>query len=1201
MTAPCFGLYSYRSAGIGVRPSMQNVVQPVLYNGLLRLVFWLLVICSFDRARSLSTPVFPVLPQHESPALPPIDPISVKTDYSSPFPLPARIQELGFTVWERIRSSADKMPLAAIEPKSGPLEQSTVVTLSGIGFKSVQRELEDFLSNSNFTFDSSPSSEITSLAQQQVLNIPSLDAPPQFFMKSIQPMPRVLNISDIEPGASRPSQWSYRSILPRPKVYVHVDVLNAAYMVIEANVVSDTHLTFVLNISRPAVDEHRYKISTTVPPAEVAQNRPATSVGVRQLDENRSVVLSPIRFPLSTKIIGSSVASSKETILKKAFISNSILGERHMTLLEDVRPKSLSQSWAFISVHCFPFPLYKARNPVVYTMYPSPTVDDVVPRSLSLTGGESVYLYGTQFFASDVIKVKFYSNETYLIETCDFVMTTSRQKLKDQLARSLTMGTDTTSRFPDNKLALRTPLPNHRKDADNDEIAILCKSPPWTSEGTVKVALSFNGQTYHEAREINSTVTATATNNTNNIISSSPALQPILLSYTDPSSLLGDVAKGIIERPKIDRRPLGVREGNLLNQEKEELYRQNFNEGKEKKFTLIPQQQEPGKQLSQESGLDKQLPASKVTAETTEVIYGIETAQPIVNVPYSQELSRSQGVIGKSNRKRTSADPAVVVVHDDNEERKVAATPSTLSLQEIVSVETSTIDPNTPRRLPNYRKRIHDLLTIYLEDSDQNAYVLSRPADIQQLRSDLRLIGDITTLLIAATLAGFIAEACRLPTVLGQIGGGVLVGPHCWNKIQQLIQLHSIAQLGSVFLLFGLGFHFSITKIAKVARAAFANGFVAQFIFLLFFGYVALWKRTSISEGLVIGAYVTMSSTAVCSRDIVSRHVGDTHEAHVTIGILLIQDVLLGLLVTLIPSLNPGGGQLYIRQLGASLLSPLFRACCLVLAVTVLAVFVLPHILGYIQRAKSSETFFLCCVALIVGMSMLSEHMDLSLELGAFAAGLMMSRSPLAVQKSIEVAMDVLKHFWGCLFFAALGLVLDPFFIWDNFYQVITVVLLFTVLKFIVFFLLLLVCRYDGITAGRVALMLSHMGEFGFVILGKAVRFNLLTRKLYLLLLGATDISLIMTPLVLQLLNFIPTGKHFYTAPTEPVFGWCKVLLCTRSRMSRVRSEINGAKHVIHRKLHQYFSTTQTQNETGDSEDHESELFSVNSKIIPVS
>jgi CPA2 family monovalent cation:H+ antiporter-2 len=385
------------------------------------------------------------------------------------------------------------------------------------------------------------------------------------------------------------------------------------------------------------------------------------------------------------------------------------------------------------------------------------------------------------------------------------------------------------------------------------------------------------------------------------------------------------------------------------------------------------------------------------------------------------------------------------------------------------------------------------------------------------VQEDFRLIIDLVLVFAVAACGGLLAALLKQPVLLGYLIGGMVVGPSGLRLIKELIQVETLAQFGVAFLLFALGVEFSLTELRKVKAIALGGGtlqiILTILITVLVCGVTGAWG-TLPAKGVFLGSILSLSSTAVVLKCLMERNETETPHGQVMLGMLVVQDLALGLMLAVLPALHAPGEVIGIAVLMALLKIGLFAA-----GAVVAGIWLIPPLLRLLARTESKELFLLGIVTICLGIAIFTEYLGLSIEMGAFVAGLMISEVEYADETLTIV--EPLRDIFASLFFAAIGMLIDPIFLWQNLELILGLVALVFVGKFLIITPLVSLFRYPLKTSLIVGLGLAQIGEFSFVLASEGQALGLVSRRIYLLILGTTAVTLMLTPFVLRLVPFL--------------------------------------------------------------------------------
>lgn len=376
--------------------------------------------------------------------------------------------------------------------------------------------------------------------------------------------------------------------------------------------------------------------------------------------------------------------------------------------------------------------------------------------------------------------------------------------------------------------------------------------------------------------------------------------------------------------------------------------------------------------------------------------------------------------------------------------------------------------------------------------------------------------------LLAAVLGVVVCRSLKLPPMLGYLAAGVLIGPHALALAQNSSSVRHLGEFGVVFLMFAIGLEFSLPKLRAMRSSVFGLGLlqVALTMGLACSGVLVLaslvggvWD-VGWQTALALSGTLAMSSTAIVVKLMAERAELETEHGHRVLGILLFQDLAVVPLLVLIPALGSAPDQL-LTALGMALL----KATVLVAVLLTGGQSVMRWWLTLVARRKSDELFMLNLLLITLGLAWLTELAGLSLALGAFIAGVLVSETEYRHQVGTDIRPfhDVLLG----LFFITIGMMLDWHILLEQWALVLGLLLLPLALKLGV---ILVLARAMGATTGvamRTGLYLAQAGEFGFVLLSLTQDNGLVRPALMNPILAAMVLSMLATPFLIQYSNRI--------------------------------------------------------------------------------
>ena len=413
---------------------------------------------------------------------------------------------------------------------------------------------------------------------------------------------------------------------------------------------------------------------------------------------------------------------------------------------------------------------------------------------------------------------------------------------------------------------------------------------------------------------------------------------------------------------------------------------------------------------------------------------------------------------------------------------------------------------------------------------------------------------DIALLYLLAAVLGVVAcRSLKLPPMLGYLVVGVLIGPNALALAQDSSGVRYLAEFGVVFLMFVIGLEFSLPKLRTMRRHVFGLGLAQVSLTVLLTTSASLlmalllpdWWDLSWQAALALGGVMAMSSTAIVIKLVAERLELESEHGKRVLGILLFQDLAVVPLLVMIPALSAPPEQLF-SALGLALV----KAAVLLGLLLTGGQRLMRWWLTLVARHKSEELFMLNILLITLGLAWLTEHAGLSLALGAFVAGMLISETEYKhqVETDIRPFHDVLLG----LFFITIGMMLDWRIVLDSWLMVLMLLTLSVGFKLA---LITGLTRAFGAPMGvalRTGLYLAQAGEFGLVLLTLAGNNNLVPPALFNPILASMVLSMLATPFVIMYANAIVTrlvGSDW--------------LMQSVQMTSIARKAINADKHVI--------------------------------------
>ncbi len=370
---------------------------------------------------------------------------------------------------------------------------------------------------------------------------------------------------------------------------------------------------------------------------------------------------------------------------------------------------------------------------------------------------------------------------------------------------------------------------------------------------------------------------------------------------------------------------------------------------------------------------------------------------------------------------------------------------------------------------------------------------------------NIPILKDLIILMVAAVPITFFFQRLGLPTIVGFLITGVVIGPSGLGVIADHHAIEVLAEIGVVLLLFTIGLEFSVSKLIKIRKEALLGGGLQVGLTTLLVFIIARLLDRSMPVALVFGFIISLSSSAIVLKLLVDRGEVNSRHGNLSVGLLLFQDICIVLMVMILQGLGMEGGASFL-----AITKNLALAITAIVVIIVVASYVVPRFLYQIVRLESRELFILSILLLCLGTAWLTSIFGLSLALGAFIAGIVISES----EYSHQIVAEILpfRDTFQSLFFISIGMLLEFLYFLHHLPIVVGVTITILVLKALVITGVGLVLRYPLRTSIMVGLGIAQIGEFSFVLLKMGSDYGILSSPAYQTLLASTILTMALTP-----------------------------------------------------------------------------------------
>lgn len=368
------------------------------------------------------------------------------------------------------------------------------------------------------------------------------------------------------------------------------------------------------------------------------------------------------------------------------------------------------------------------------------------------------------------------------------------------------------------------------------------------------------------------------------------------------------------------------------------------------------------------------------------------------------------------------------------------------------------------------------------------------------------LLYQIFIILGLSVAVNFVFHRLKIPAIVGFICTGVLAGPWCLGLVKAVHEVEQLAEIGIVLLLFTIGLEFSLKNLRGLARY-FLLGGTFQLIVTGLFGF-AIAKGWGLDNrpAVFMGFLLSLSSTAIVLKMLQDKAQVDSPQGRTSLAILIFQDVSVVPMMLLTPLLAPGGSE----SLGRGLLVLLAKAVMIIVLVLVSSRWIVPNLLFQIARTKNRELFLMVVAAVCLGVAWLTNYAGLSLALGAFLAGLIISESEYSQQALGN--MLPFRDLFSSFFFVSIGMLLNLEFVFQHPLMIVMLVVIVILGKALVAGMAAVILGFPLRIVILVGLYLGQVGEFSFVLSRSGVAYGILQGDTYQLFLAVSILTMALTP-----------------------------------------------------------------------------------------
>ncbi len=386
-----------------------------------------------------------------------------------------------------------------------------------------------------------------------------------------------------------------------------------------------------------------------------------------------------------------------------------------------------------------------------------------------------------------------------------------------------------------------------------------------------------------------------------------------------------------------------------------------------------------------------------------------------------------------------------------------------------------------------------------------------------------------------ASLFGYITQRAKLSPIVGYLFAGYLIGPFSPGFVADLEIAEQLAEIGVVLMMFGVGLHFKWQDLLKVKNIAIPGAIGQTAVAALSATFLLHYLGWSLQAGIIIGLSIGVASTVVLVRVLSDQNLLDTPEGHVSIGWLIVEDLLTVVVLLAIPLLATS--HLSFLDLGSSLLLVLLKFLVLAVLMFTLGQKIVSYLLFKVARTRSQELFTITVLALTFVIATSSAYIfGTSIPLGAFIAGMVIGQTQVSHQASSQ-ALPIQDAFF-VIFFLSVGMLFNPAALLLHpalFFAILGIIL---IIKPLTAYLISVALHYPVKTALTVALALAQIGEFSFILSEEAMKYKLLPEEGFDLIVACAIAAISLNPLLFKglekTISFLGVHKTLSSVSSSP-------------------------------------------------------------------
>ncbi len=388
----------------------------------------------------------------------------------------------------------------------------------------------------------------------------------------------------------------------------------------------------------------------------------------------------------------------------------------------------------------------------------------------------------------------------------------------------------------------------------------------------------------------------------------------------------------------------------------------------------------------------------------------------------------------------------------------------------------------------------------------------------------------------------YIFNKIKLPSIIGFLMTGILIGPFGLKLIDDVAGIQLMADIGVAFLLFTIGIEIQLSRFLKHLSEILLTGGLQILCTFVVGMAIGLTMQLSIGQSIFIGFILVHSSSALILKILKDRSDENSPQGRISIGVILFQDMMVVPMMLLIPFLAGGSGP------GAqAILWKLAKSILIIACLLVAARYIVPFILERLVNMKMRDVLVIASVVIAMGIAWITESLGLSLAIGAFLAGLALSDTEFTHQILSDI--NPIRDVFLSVFFVSFGMILNLDFLRENAVYIVLISFFIILIKAAIVFGLVRLLGYPLRVMLLSGILLSQIGEFSFVLASQGFKNSIISNQIYQTFIGASVLTFILTPLLVSAVYYILTRKQLYkvtddSASTHRIDAKNHVIIC---------------------------------------------------------